>query len=152
MAKKLSLLLQTFLSKDHNWKIVLLKNWGKILGPFHGKVIILKIEKRMIVLGVNHPTLSQELFLLSDTLKKKINSLFNEDKIQYIRFKTLTLVQKSQYIKTHKNNTSLKQAHPICLTKKEYLALSQIKDEEFKKNLKKFYFRCKKEKREREKS
>jgi hypothetical protein len=152
MAKKLSLLLHTFLTKDHNWKIILLKNWKNILGSLHNKVIILKIEKHMIVLGVNHPTLSQELFLLSDTLKKKINSLFKEDKIQYIRFKTLTFTEKTQYYKKHKKNNPQEQVQYFCLTKNEYKILSQIKDDKLKRNLKEFYFRCKRGKSERKKS
>jgi hypothetical protein len=151
MAKKLSLLLHTFLSKDHNWKIILLKNWKKILGPLHNKVIILKIERRMIVLGVTHPTLSQELFLLSDTLKKKINSLFNEEKIQYIRFKTLTFTQKKTLVNTNNTYTLTTQTQQICLTKQEYQTLSHIKDEELKRSLKQFCFRCKREKSEKRK-
>jgi len=151
MAKKLSHLLHRFLTKDHNWKVVLLKNWHKVLGPLHDKVIILKIEKRMIVLGVSHPTISQELFLLSDTLKKKINSLFNEDKIQYIRFKTLTHTQKKQIVakKQVKQYTS---TQTFCLTRNEYATLSQVKDEALKESLKNFYFRCKKGKREGKKN
>ncbi len=89
MARQISELLRDFVSKEHNWKTKLLKDWGTIIGPLKNKVTVEKVEGKLLVLGVTHPAWAQELFLLSDMLKKKINSHLDREYIKIIRFKIL---------------------------------------------------------------
>ncbi|MCK4650695.1 DUF721 domain-containing protein [Candidatus Babeliales bacterium] len=154
VAKKLSEFLKNIIDKNNRWKIKLLKNWDKIIGSFKNNVIILKIERNLLVLGVSHPTLSHELFMLSDILKKKINSLFDHEQIKYIRFRILDIKPKKNILKKiKKEKTEGKKSYTkkFCLNKVEYLSLKKIQDQELKECLKNFYLSCKREKSEKKK-
>ena len=80
VGKRVGELLVDFVLPEHNWKITLFNNWNRIIGSLKDKVFILKIEKNLLVLGVLHSTWAQELFMLSDELKKRINSIFKEER------------------------------------------------------------------------
>lgn len=56
------------------WKINLLQNWPKIVGNIANKVMIYKIHKDTITLGVFELCWMQELYTLSPMLLKKINN------------------------------------------------------------------------------
>ncbi|MBD3272748.1 DUF721 domain-containing protein [Candidatus Dependentiae bacterium] len=143
--KHISELLNNFVPKKDEWKIKLFNNWDKVIGDLKDKVTIIEIKNKLLVLGVTHPAWAQELFMLSDILKNKINSLFGKEKIKYIRFKTLKKKEtKFKNLRRNKfyedNQTNINKT----LNKKEYLSLTKIQDQELKENLKNFYFRCKK--------
>jgi hypothetical protein len=142
VARAIAELLRNFVSQENNWKTKLLKDWGNIIGPLKNKVTIEKIEGKLLVLGVTHPAWAQELFLLSDMLKKKINAHFDKEYIKAIRFKIVALKDKNKDI----NKNKKKRAHRlnrICLTKEEYDSLSKIKDLELRDSMENFYLCCK---------
>ena len=70
--------------KEHYWKFLLMSKWQQIMGNLACKVFILKIQKKTIVLGVSDSCWMQELNLLSELLKEKINTInfFPQLKIQ----------------------------------------------------------------------
>ncbi len=159
MIKHISELLTSFVCQNDKWKIKLFNNWDKVVGDLKDKVTIIKIENKLLVLGVTHPAWAQELFMLSDVLKNRINSLFEKERIKYIRFKTL---KREKYIYKKlksEEHTSVETFNVeeksgltknrfnknLSLTKNEYLSLTKIKDQELKDNLKSFCFRCKKD-------
>lgn len=133
------------------WKIKLFNNWDKVVGELNNKVTIIKVENKLLVLGVTHPAWAQELFMISDVLKNRINSLFEKKHIEYIRFKTL---KRNEYVRkelreekqalTNQGLTKRVLTRQI-LTKNEYLSLTKIKDQELKDSLKNFCFRCKRD-------
>lgn len=157
MIKHISELLTSFVYPKDEWKIKLFDNWDKVVGDLKDKVTIIKIENKLLVLGVTHPAWAQELFMLSDVLKNRINSLFGKEHIKYIRFRTLKRkkyvykklkeekldLTKKIFSKTNFNKASFNKN--LSLTKNEYLSLTKIKDQELKENLKSFCFRCKKD-------
>lgn len=144
MFKHISELLNSFVLPQDQWKIKLFNNWDKVLGSLAEKVVILKAEKHMLVLGVTHPAWAHEMFMLSDVLKEKINLLLGKEQIKYIRFQII----KKQYNKniSDKNINILdnKINKNFSLNKQEYASLTKIKDLELKEVLKEFYFKSKK--------
>ncbi|MFH1461928.1 MAG: DUF721 domain-containing protein [bacterium] len=145
MFKHISELLSSFVTPKDEWKIKLFNNWDKVIGKLKDKVVILKIENKLLVLGVTHPAWSQELFMLSDILKNRINSLFEKEHIKYIRFETVK-IKKKEYKslkseKLHLNDEKI--IKNLSLTKNEYVSLTKIKNEELKESIKKFCLRCK---------
>lgn len=143
--KHISELLNNYISEKNEWKIKLFNNWDKVIGNLKNKVIILKVENKLLVLGVTHPAWAQELFMLSDLLKNRINSLFEKEHIKYIRFKTLKFKQ-NKFQNINKENIKFEKKNKVkklALNKKEYKALTKIKDEELKASLKKLFLRCK---------
>ncbi len=152
MIKHISELLANFVHPKDVWKIKLFNNWDKVVGELKDKVTIIKIENKLLVLGVTHPAWAQELFMLSDVLKNRINSLFEKEHIKYIRFKTL---KRNEYVHKSLKNEQVLAKQVLSrrvlarrvLTKKEYLSLTKIKDQELKDNLKSFCFRCKRDKK-----
>lgn len=145
MFKHISELLNSLVAPKDEWKIKLFNNWDKVIGKLKDKVIILKVENKLLVLGVTHPAWSQELFMLSDILKNRVNSLFEKEHIKYIRFETLK--SKNKEYKSLKNkvldNNEKKIIKKLSLTKNEYVSLTKIKDVELKENIKKFCLKCK---------
>ena len=147
MAEKISIFLDTLFPTEHLWKVKLFQNWSSIIGSLKGKVRIEKLDGNILVLGVNHPAWAQELLLFSNVLRQKINNLFNEEKIQNIRFCTTTLNKKNKFHK-NKNYISLENIENIAFSPRERACLDQIKSVELQIILKKYYVRCKGQKRE----
>jgi hypothetical protein len=142
MAQHITDLLKNFIPSEHNWKLALFEKWPSIIGKLEGKVRIEKILNNVLVLGVCHPAWAQELLLLSPMLKKKINALFNEEKITVIRFKTVSFnkkIRKPRFVQAFPKNN----AEPIVLNSKERLTLNGVKNENLKKELERYCLRCK---------
>ena len=155
MAKHISEFLNSFISKENAWKIKLLKDWDKIIGDLKDKVAIEKIERDLLVLRVSHPAWAQELFLLSDVLKKKINSLFDKNYIRQIRFKSAALKKrknKKNRIKNSFKSPPSNSLKDVYLTPNEKKSLSKIMDNELAEWLEKFYLCCKRGSEENEKN
>jgi hypothetical protein len=146
VARHISELLHNFVGKQDNWKTVLLQNWEKVIGSLKDKVSIEKIDRNLLVLKVCHPAWAQELFLLSDVLKQKINSLFDKEHIKEIRFISSSFKKngngKSRNANDFYNNVNTK-FDTVCLTPAEKKSLSKVTDQELKESLEKFYIRCK---------
>ncbi len=149
MFKHISELLNNFVPKQDEWKVKLFNNWDKVLGSLSDKVVILKVERNFLLLGVTHPAWAHEMYMLSDVLREKINSLFEYERIKYIKFQvikkqTSNLKDTAKlYLNSKHNNTEPKK---ISLNSVEYSNLGKIKDDELKSLLKDFYFKSKKEK------
>ncbi|MBD3231632.1 DUF721 domain-containing protein [Candidatus Dependentiae bacterium] len=145
VGKHISKYLNHFVSKDHTWKLELFQNWEKIIGKLKDKVIIHKIENNLLVLAVNHPVWANEIYLLKDLLKKKVNIYLEKEKIKKIQIKTIYSYKQNQkkekfsffYKDKNKNPTK------ITLNDAETENLSKINNKELKFWLKKFYVTCK---------
>ena len=142
MAEQLANFLNDLVSPAHVWKVKLFENWGAIIGNLRDKARIERIENKLLVIGVIHPAWAQELFLLSDIIKNRINSFLGKEYIKDIRFKTVVFKNKNDKPKKAFTNKH-KVFRRTCLTQFESRTLSSIKDEELKKSLKEFCFRCK---------
>ena len=146
--KHISQLLNNFVPTNDEWKVKLFNNWDKVLGNLSEKVFILKVERNFLLLGVTHPALAHEMFMLSDVLKNKINSLFDRERIKHIRFQ---VVKKQQNLFAQQVNQDLEKIcdqpviKKISLNRVEYSSLSKVKDNELKGLLKDFYLKSKKE-------
>ncbi|KKP23780.1 MAG: hypothetical protein SZ59_C0003G0004 [candidate division TM6 bacterium GW2011_GWF2_28_16] len=149
MFKHISELLNSFVLPQDQWKIKLFNNWDKVLGSLADKVVILKAERHMLILGVTHPAWAHEMFMLSDVLREKINLLLGKEQIKYIRFQVIKKPVKEQNninnINLSENlNNKINKNKNFSLNRQEYASLTQIKDLELKEVLKEFYFKSKK--------
>ena len=153
MAKRIGELLYNFVQKDNDWKIKLFKNWDFLVGPLKDKVSIEKIDQNLLILGVTHPAWAQELFLLSDMLKQKINSFLGKEYIKAIRFRFVEKKEKSSnFDDKTKHDNDLKEKETLknlCLTERERKNLSKITDLELKDWLEKFCLCCKRGRNEK---
>ncbi|MCK4265557.1 DUF721 domain-containing protein [Candidatus Babeliales bacterium] len=149
MAEKISIFLNSVFPQEHLWKMKLFQNWSHIIGSLNGKVRIERLEGSLLVLGVTHPAWAQELLLFSNVLRKKINNLFNEEKIRNIRFCTTKLGIKDRAVFPKiKNYVSFENIENIAFSSGERASLKQIKSVELQVVLKKYYVRCKGQKKE----
>ncbi len=109
------------------------------MGSLASKVSICKIYNNSITLGVTDSSWMQELHLLSELIKDKINKTLDQPRIELIRFK---------YISEHVTNNPTKQKPlPQChkektLTTREQQALQDIKDPELSQALLGFLQTC----------
>jgi len=152
VAQQIANFFDNIVLKEHSWKIKLFKNWENIIGNFKDQVIIAKIDRRVLTLGVTHPIYAQELFLLSDILKQKINSYLATNYIKEIRFKTIAHRKKhpdlSEILRNNNPVISNNNIDNIPLTGPEHKSLSKVTNEELRVWLKRFYSRCKRGKDE----
>ena len=121
-----------------HWKIKLFNNWDNIIGNLKDRVHIEKIEARSITLGVSHPVWAQELNLLSNVFKNKINKILESDQIDSIRFKVLN---KKIPLANSKQNNPLEnlKLREISFSIKEQRSLDRIKDKDLQKALAQYY-------------
>jgi len=144
MSKHIGKILTDIIPEQHHWKVKLLGSWEEIIGKLKDKVRIEKITESSLVLGVCHSTWAQELFFLSPMLKKKINSVLQENKIKKIQFKTVQL-------KKEKNNTNkervksdrMRQSIDHSLNIIEHNTLQTMDNQGLATALEAFYIRCK---------
>lgn len=148
MSKQIKQLLENFIPKEHLWKIKLFMHWDEIMGPLKDKVTIEEIKDGILLLGVVHPAWAQELFLLSHTLKQKINTCLQQERIKVIRFVFIdkskrSIAPQTQYFD---KKIAIKQPKLVTLTQQEQKILQGIKDQALKTSLEEFCVRCKKSK------
>ena len=131
-------------SSDTGWKNKIIQNWQEIMGPLAHKIFIEKITKDYIVLGVTDSCWMQELHMLSDMIKKKINEHLDKPYIQNIQFKysskKIARVRKNKTTSSLPHESLLNESKP--LTKVEQEALTQIKDPELSQALARFLQKC----------
>lgn len=144
MIGSIGALLTNIFPKEHQWKIKLFQNWKDIIGSLHEKVRIEKLEGAVIVLGVCHPTWAQELFMLSNIIKNKINAVLKEDRIKYIKFRTIKFKPKAKPktrpTKSVKRRNDIKN---VVFSANERASLSKIKCDKLRSTLEMYYLRCK---------
>lgn len=146
MPKHVSEFLNNIVDKQESWKIKLLQNWSKVIGGLKDRVVIEKIDRNLLILRVCHPAWAQELFLISDVLKQRVNSVLGKEQIKEIRFISATIKKggaKNQNVKDFSNSDD-NRFDNVFLTPSEKKSLSKITDDELKESLEKFYLCCKK--------
>jgi Dna[CI] antecedent, DciA len=142
MTKTIQQLLSFVTNKTENWKIQLLQQWPNIIGDLSNRVTLKSVDKDILVLGVYDSSWLQELYILSPIILKMINASLDQPYIKQLRFKQVT---KKKRKKMEISNQKLKPIQSRALTKKEMEALSKIEDEALRAALKKFLFRCQRE-------
>lgn len=120
------------------WKVNLLQNWSKIVGNMANKVMIHKIYKDSITLGVFELCWMQELYILSPMIQKKINDFLGTQQIKTIRFRAS---HKEEAKKVVKKTVVIKEFKKE-LSAKEQASVLSIKDPDLAKSLKKLLEKC----------
>jgi len=136
--------LDKILPQEQSWKLKVLREWHLILGPLARKVVLQRIDDRAVILAVAHPGLAQELLMLSDLIRSKINDAIGHEAITTIHFRTLA---------QHKARVEeLKKTTPVPTTPKsirkplsaaEVHHLATITNKELRDALAEFYATCK---------
>jgi len=139
MAQQLKNILRSVF-KQENWKLQLLSSWDSVVGNLADKMRLEKIEGATLHIGVYQSSWMHELYLLSNVLKKSINTKLGKPYIQHIRLK---YVEKNEEKKVKKIVIAKKIIYkPITLSTNEEYALTKVKDEELKNALHNFLSRC----------
>jgi len=142
MTQHILSVLHKVLPQDQSWKMKILKNWDSILGPLSRKVCLQRIDDHAVVLAVTHPSLAQELLMLSDLIREKINAAIGENLIRTIHFKATTahrFVQKAP----EKKAAPLPPRPKPTLSAAEQRHLAGIESKELREALTEFYATCK---------
>lgn len=121
------------------WKFLLMNQWAEIMGPLASKVTIQKMYQTTIILGVNDSSWMQELHLLSELIKEKINKTLKNQKITTIKLR-YTTPTKPKIIKKKITVPTVKSVY--ILTNKEQQALQKIHDPELAQALQGFLQQC----------
>ena len=152
MAERVGDLLNNIFPKEHQWKIKLFQNWKEIIGSLEDKVRIEQLNDNTIVLGVYHPAWAQELLMLSNIIKQKINAILKENRIKKIKFRVVEF-QKTKLVKVensreYKAFIDKNKIKTIAFNPEERTSLDKIKNEDLKLSLKEYYFCCRLSKKE----
>ncbi len=143
--ESISKILSDIFPKKEQWKIKLFQRWETIIGKLKDKVRIEKISSNLIVLGVIHPTWAQELHLLSDTLKQRINKVLGKEQIKRIQFKVVDLKKPFSTNKKTKKPTKTKVINPReknLLSKEQQKILNKVNNKDLCLVLEQYYNRC----------
>ena len=122
-----------------SWKNTIMLNWQEMMGPLGRKIFIEKIQQNSILLGVTDSCWMQELHMLSDVIKKKINEKLDKPYIETVQFKYSS--KKTSRVQKVKKNVPLPYEYKP-LTQLEEKALVQIKDPELSDALMRFLQKC----------
>jgi len=138
--------LSSLFKKPHDnqfWKVNLLQNWSNIVGNMASKVMIHKIYKDSITLGVYELCWMQELYILSPMIQKKINDFLGKHQIKTIRFRSAqTLEHASEQKNKNGNKSEIKELPNKKLSAKEQASVSSIKDPDLAESLKRLLEKC----------
>lgn len=144
MIKKIDSFFYNIIPKEYHWKILLLNKWGEIIGDLKNKVFIVNIFNGGLTLGIIHPALLQELYLLTPVLKQKINNTLSGEYIKIIKLKCCDNFYNKDIIKISSNFKKQKTIYTHkYLSDTEKKIFLNIKDNELKNILEKFFVRCK---------
>ncbi len=142
MAQHILSLLHKVLPQEQSWKLKVLQNWHTILGPLSHKVLLQRIDNTSVVLAVAHPGLAQELLMLSDLIRSKINASIGHEAITTIHFRTTT-PRKGNPAPQTPTKTATEPKLKIPLTPTEQQQLTTITNKELRNALAEFYATCK---------
>lgn len=126
-------------NQEHYWKFLIMSKWDEIMGSLSDKVIICKIHQNTIVLGVSDSSWMQELHLLSELIKEKINQILGTNRIDAIKLKYVAPAKK--VVRKKEKILSLNY-QKRTLTRQEQEALQQVQDEELSQALLGFLQKC----------
>lgn len=135
--------LSKILPQEQSWKMRVLREWHTILGPLSKKVILQRIDDHAVVLAVAHPSLAQELLMLSDLIRDKINEAIGHPAITTIHFRTLTPRphRTAPAIPEKKAPAIIKPRPTLSLSEERHL--NTIESKELREALAEFYVTCK---------
>lgn len=122
-----------------NWKFQLMNQWATIMGTLVTKVSIYKIYNDSIILGVSDSGWMQELYLLSNLIKQKINATLDKPRIETIRFQYVTNNKASR---AHITTFEAPATTERLLTSREKKALEKIQDPELSQALARLLQKC----------
>lgn len=142
MAQHILSHLHKILPKEHTWKMKVLREWSSILGPLARKVILHRVDDTAVVLAVNHPSLAQELLMLTDIIRSKINNAIGSEIIMTIHFKTFAQRPEAPIVVQPAPPQEIIKPK-IPLTHAEKKQLSSVESQELRSALAEFYSRCK---------
>lgn len=141
MNKSIRECILNFIPKEHSWKIILLENWGNIIGDLKKSITVEQIREDVLFLGVVHPAWAQELLVLAPLLKQKINTYFDKEYVKTIRIK-LKQTKKSDFTKLHRKPETSRTIE-TSLTEKETKILNRLSNEDLRGAMQAFYLKCK---------
>jgi len=131
--------LQSILKNSDDWKRDLLNNWPTIMGGLSDKVCLEKVRGETLFLGVYEASWMQELYLLSPTLIKTINSYLGKPYVKELRFKSAA----KKKVTVKKEIVGQQQALPTrTLSPQEQEALAQVNDPQLRLMLQDYLGRC----------
>jgi hypothetical protein len=141
MIKNLKKCILNIIPQEHSWKIILLENWGDIIGELKNSITIEQIKEDVLFLGVVHPAWAQELLALSPLIKQKINAYFDKERIKTIRIK----LKKNKPVETALSRKPWASSGKIIpsLTIGEISTLNTIKSSDLREAMQEFYLKCK---------
>lgn len=149
MAIAIKKLVVDCINQEHRWKITLFQEWERIIGPMKENVSLECITNDCIYLGVTHPAWAQELMMLAPMLKRKINTVLQQERVKEIRFRILKSKKPIPTKKSDQETDSLQELDPkrYALNNDEHAHLEKVEDTELRASLQKFLVHCKKTKR-----
>jgi len=143
MAKHIKNLLGSFLQRDDNWQGFLIANWNNIVGNLKDHVSLEYIKGDTIILGVNNSSWMNELYMLSDMLKDKINAKLEKPYIQKIRFKFRDKREIKNFSYANvKKNILVVQKIKLNFRQEKALERLSLKDKELSLSLENYFYRC----------
>lgn len=124
-----------------SWKIRLLSLWPQIIGQISDKVILDSIQGRSVILAVKSSAWLHELNCLKMIIIEKINCALAGnyiDRVRFINKECANTKSKARPLQRKKNDFY----HQFSLSLSQEMALNNIVDQELKRFLKRFLFRC----------
>lgn len=141
MARHIISALDTVLPTHHAWRLKVLQEWPRIIGSLKNKVSLHKIENSFVVLTVTHPGLAQELLMLSDLIREKINAVIGSPRITAIHFRTARSSRAQE--KVPQKSFTPAAPPPAQLNAGEEKVLATVENDELRAALSSFYRTCK---------
>lgn len=86
MAQHIKTILHTIITQHNSTQWHLLRNWHTIFGNLSNHVILEKVYRETIVLGIYDSCLMHELYQFSSLLLEKINENLDQPCIKQLRF------------------------------------------------------------------
>lgn len=146
MARHISDLLSSISSQNTAlWQYRLLDQWPTIIGDLGKNIVLQKINKDSIVLGVNDSCWLQELYLLSPLILDLVNKTLDQPYIKRIHFRLITrkkVVQKSNITTVSQKDSS---DFVRRLSSQESTAIKKIDDSSLRSLLLHYRTRCQKQ-------
>lgn len=125
--------------KQQQWKFQLMQNWDNIAGNLASKISIHKIYNSAIIIGVSDISWMQELYMLSELIKQKINKSIDKPRIEKIRFQYVAKKTKNTRTSTEYIPEAIKEKK---LSSREKAALDKIDDPELSQALARLLIKC----------
>ena len=140
MTTPLKSIVNSFIPKEHRWKINLMNEWESLMGAFAKNTSIEKIDRGCIWISVKHPAIAQELTMLQKFILERINLIITPEVINSIIFKIKSSAPTAQK-KTRTRYQDL--SHQQELTPQETKLLAVIKSNDLQSSLARYFRRCK---------